>query len=94
MQLSSNTGVVSPEDYERIYRDARRMMQDILIAHAAICYKHMTAEQFERVQAEWTRVVRGKGWAAFFADDSVPMAPPKGWRPGEHPAAGGGGSAE
>lgn len=56
-------------DYEALYRELRRTMQDIVIAHAAVAYKHMTTEQFVAVQAEWAQLIAGKGWAAFFSED-------------------------
>lgn len=62
-------------------------MQNIVIAHAAICYKHMTAEQFAAVQADWAKLIRGKGWAGFFGDDNPPPAMPKWWVEAEAPAS-------
>jgi hypothetical protein len=61
------------DESEKRVRDLRRMMQDIVIAHAMVCYKHMTPEQLEAAREEWARVVKGKGWAPFFADDDAPL---------------------
>lgn len=57
-------------------RELRRTMQDIVIAHAATCFKHMNAEQLAAAQADWARVVQGRGWMPFFTDDGpLPAAP-------------------
>lgn len=66
-------------DYEKLYRELRHTMQDIVIAHAAACYKHMTPEQLTAVQADWAKLIRGKGWAAFFTDE-IPIAPAPRWQ--------------
>jgi len=57
-------------------REVRATMQDIVIAHTIICYKHMTREQIEAAQEEWGATVKGKGWAPFFADDDTPLPGP------------------
>ena len=77
MTLFLKKASAKQEDYEKLYRELRATMQEIVIAHAAACYKHMTPEQLVAVQAEWAKLIKGKGWAAFFADDSLPAAQPK-----------------
>lgn len=77
MTLFLKKASAQQEDYEKLYRELRATMQEIVIAHAAACYKHMTPEQLVAVQAEWAKLIKGKGWAAFFADDSLPVAQPK-----------------
>ncbi len=62
-------------EYEARYRELRRTMQDIVIAHAAVAYKHMTPEQFSAVQEEWRKLVQGNGWASLFVDDTLPPTP-------------------
>jgi hypothetical protein len=69
------------EDYEARYRELRRTMQDILIAHAAVAYKHMTPEQFAAVQEEWGRLIKGRNWGVLFVDDSI--APGERWQHNE-----------
>jgi hypothetical protein len=59
------------DDYEARYRALRRTMQDILIAHAAVAYKHMTPEQFAAVQDEWGQLIKGRNWGVLFADDAI-----------------------
>lgn len=77
MTLFLKKAPAKQEDYETLYRELRATMQEIVIAHAAACYKHMTPEQLVLVQSEWAKLIKGRGWAAFFADDSMPMAAPK-----------------
>lgn len=80
MGLFSRHTPAQPADYEQRYRELRQTMQNIVIAHAATCYKHMRPEQYELVREEWARIVKGKGWASFFVDDSVPL-PAAAWSP-------------
>ena len=69
------------EDYEALYRELRRTMQDIVIAHAQVAYRHMNSEQFAAVQADWATLVKGKGWAGFFSDEAPGnVAPTPRWR--------------
>lgn len=77
MTLFLKKAPAKQEDFEKLYRELRSTMQEIVIAHAAACYKHMTPEQLLAVQAEWAKLIRGKGWAAFFADDSMPVGAPR-----------------
>lgn len=65
-----------PPESDAAYRELRRTMQDIVLAHATICFKHLTQEQLVAVQAEWARVVRGRGWTPFFVDDGPPAPAP------------------
>jgi len=83
MTLFVKKAPAQQEDYETRYRELRATMQEIVIAHAAACYKHMTPEQLVAVQAEWARLIKGKGWANFFVDDSLPVAAPKWHTPPE-----------
>lgn len=61
------------ENLEARYRELRRTMQDIVIAHAAVCFQHMSREQLAAAQEEWARVVAGKGWEHFFIEDDGPL---------------------
>ena len=79
MALLSKSPITKQEDYERLYRELRGTMQDIVIAHAAACYKHMTPDQLTAVQAEWARLIRGRNWAPFFTDDAIPPRPAASW---------------
>jgi hypothetical protein len=78
MGLFSRKTAVKPEADDAHNRELRRTMQNIVIAHAVICYKHMTTEQLEAAREEWAATVRGKGWAPFFADDDTPL-PASSW---------------
>src|SRR6185369_13411788 len=76
MSLLSMNAPVKRETDDARSRELRRTMQDIVIAHAMICYKHMTREQLEAARDEWAATVKGKGWAPFFADDDTPLPAP------------------
>jgi hypothetical protein len=84
MGLLTKTPIAKHEDYEQLYQELRRTMQDIVIAHASACYKHMTPEQMTAVQAEWARLIKGRNWAHFFMDDSVPVRPGPSWAQDEN----------
>jgi len=64
---------------EARYRELRETMQNIVIAHAAICYKQLRPEQLAEVQAEWTAAIKGRGWAPFFAVDGILPGAPRAW---------------
>ena len=76
MALFSKKAPESRETDDARCRELRATMQDIVIAHAIICHKHMTREQIEAAQEEWGATVKGKGWAPFFADDDTPLPGP------------------
>ncbi len=78
MALFSKKAPVPPETDDARCRELRRTMQDIVIAHAMICYKHLGREELAAVHEEWAATVRGKGWAPFFANDDTPLPGP-GW---------------
>ena len=80
MTLFLKKAPAKQEDYEKLYRELRSTMQEIVIAHAAACYKHMTPDQLVAVQAEWAKLIKGRGWAPFFADYSLQPAAPR-WMP-------------
>ena len=64
---------ISAEQCEARCRELQRTMQEIVIAHAAVCYKHLNTEQLEAVQREWAQLIKGRRWAEFFADTSAPL---------------------
>lgn len=66
----------SPAETDARFRELRRTMQDIVIAHAATCFKYMNQEQLSAAQAEWAQVVKGRGWLSFFTDDGPPPSAP------------------
>jgi hypothetical protein len=76
MGLFSRKTPVKPEVSDAHIRALRRTMQNIVIAHAMICYKHMAAEDLEAAREEWAATVKGKGWVSFFADDDTPLPAP------------------
>ena len=73
MSLFGKKSSTSAQDYEARSRELQRTMQEIVIAHAAICYKHLNSEQLSAVQSEWAQLIKGRRWAQFFADTSVPV---------------------
>lgn len=78
MGLLLKRETTSPSDHEseERARALRRMMQDIVIAHAIVCHKHMNAEQIGASQQEWAKMVKGKGWTPFFVGDDFPLPGP------------------
>jgi hypothetical protein len=73
MTLFGKKPPTSAEQCEARCRELQRTMQEIVIAHAAVCYKHLNTEQLEAVQREWAQLIKGRRWAEFFADTSAPL---------------------
>jgi hypothetical protein len=73
MNLFGKKPPASAADCEARCRELQRTMQEIVIAHAAVCYKHLNTEQLAAVQREWAQLIRGRRWAEFFADTSAPL---------------------
>lgn len=54
------------DDWELRYRELRQEFQRIVIAHAAVVYRHTTAEQNALITEEWKALIERNGWRDLF----------------------------
>lgn len=60
-QLNKNDG-----EWETHYRELRQEFQRIVIAHAAVVYRHTTTEQNTLIAQEWQALIERNGWKDLF----------------------------